>query len=124
MSKKKVLSTAICEVFGKDHFAEHIVVGAKFWCYFGSEDKQFRLTKRSWNVITITYIRSGVVFYTLDDNPSVEFHFELGSIMSQQLELYELDPLKELTLPVEIYEFFKWNDERTKIINFDNSDNE
>jgi hypothetical protein len=60
----------------------------------------------------------------LDDNPSVEFHFELGSIMSQQLELYELDPLKELTLPVEIYEFFRWNDERTKIINFDNSDNE
>jgi hypothetical protein len=44
--------------------------------------------------------------------------------MSQQLELYELDPLKELTLPIEIYEFFRWNDERTKIINFDNSDNE
>jgi hypothetical protein len=123
MSKKTLLSTTVYDVFGKN-YTEHIIVCKKFWAFFGSEQKEFKLTNKSWNLITITYIRSGVVFYTLDDNPSEEFHFELRSIMSKQLELYELDPVKELGLSKELSEFFHFNDERTKIINFDNSDND
>lgn len=117
---KQLLSTTVYDVFGKN-YTEHIIVGKKFWAFFDSEQKEFKLTNESWNLITITYIRSGVVFYTLDNNPSIEFHFELGSIMPKQLELYKLDPVNEIGFSKELSEFFHFNDKRTKIINFDNN---
>ena len=120
---KQFLSTRVYDVFGKK-YTEHIAVGKKFWAFFGSDEKEFKLTNKNWNLITITYIRSGVAFFTLDLNPTEEFHFELGSIMSQQLELYELDPVKELGFSKELSEFLRFNDERTKIINFNNVDND
>lgn len=117
---KQFLSTRVYDLFGKK-YTEHIIVGKKFWAFFSEDEKEFRLTNKNWNLITITYIRAGVVFFTLDLNPTEEFHFELGSIMSQQLKLYELDPINDLDFSQEMHEFFHFDDELTKIVNFDNN---
>ena len=38
--------------------------------------------------ITITHIRSGVIFYTIDEHPEMaEGHFEINSYMAEHLEL-------------------------------------
>ena len=40
--------------------------------------------------IEITYIRSGVVFYTIDNEPTLkdEYHFEIGCIKQEMLDWY------------------------------------
>ena len=54
---------------------EDLVVGEKFWMY---EDKVEKYVS-----IEITYIRSGVVFFDIIDEPTLkdEYHFEIGSSM-------------------------------------------
>lgn len=59
---------------------EDLVVGEKFWMY---EDKVEKYVS-----IKITYIRSGVVFYTIDNEPTLkaEYHFEIGCIKQEMLD--------------------------------------
>ena len=61
---------------------EDLVVGEKFWMY---EDKVEKYVS-----IKITYIRSGVVFYTIDNEPTLkdEYHFEIGCIKQEMLDWY------------------------------------
>lgn len=61
---------------------EDLVVGRKFWMY---EDKVEKYVS-----IEITYIRSGVVFYTIDNEPTLkdEYHFEIGCIKQELLDWY------------------------------------
>lgn len=61
---------------------EDLVVGEKFWMY---EDKVEKYVS-----IKITYIRSGVVFYTIDNEPILkdEYHFEIGCIKQEMLDWY------------------------------------
>lgn len=56
---------------------EDLIVGEKFWMY---EDKVEKYVS-----IKITYIRSGVVFYTIDNEPTLkdEYHFEIGCIKQE-----------------------------------------
>lgn len=63
---------------GKDD----LVIGRKFWMY---EDKVEKYVS-----IKITYIRSGVVFYTIDNEPTLkdEYHFEIGCIKQELLDWY------------------------------------
>lgn len=61
---------------------EDLVVGEKFWMY---EDKVEKYVS-----IKITYIRSGVIFYTIDNEPTLkdEYHFEIGCIKQEMLDWY------------------------------------
>lgn len=61
---------------------EDLVIGRKFWMY---EDKVEKYVS-----IEITYIRSGVVFYHIMDEPTLkdEYHFEIGCIKQEMLDWY------------------------------------
>lgn len=61
---------------------EDLVIGRKFWMY---EDKLGKYVS-----IEITYVRSGVVFYTIDNEPTLkdEYHFEIGCIKQEMLDWY------------------------------------
>lgn len=61
---------------------EDLVIGQKFWMY---EDKVNKYVS-----IKITYVRSGVVFYHIMDEPTLkdEYHFEIGCIKQEMLDWY------------------------------------
>ena len=121
---RRTFDTTLESLWGREHFAEHITVGAQYWGYFSLNSSVVDYTHKYWNLMTITYVRSGVVFFTVDDTDK-EFHMEIGSLQSMEMEPYELDPVKDLPwfaeLPPDGRGLFRFNDERTKILNFDNS---
>lgn len=63
---------------------KNIEVGKKYHYVFSSYAREgFRECD-----ITITHIRSDVIFYTVDKHPELsEGHFEINSYMSEHLEL-------------------------------------
>ena len=81
----------------------------------------FKLTRQHWNKLEITYIRSGVVFYTVE-NIDGEYYFGIDSIMAMQMEPEFLDPQKDLGATMDHLEMFYFNSERTQIINFENTE--
>lgn len=118
--KKYNVTTQLSGLFG-ENYKEHIQVGKKFWWFFDGNSQVFKLSNQHWNKLEITYIRSGVVFYTIE-NVDGEFHFEIDSIMAMGLEPDVLDPQKELGATIEHLEMFYFNSERTQIINFENTE--
>lgn len=122
MSKvqKYKVSTRLESLFGKK-YKDHIIVGKKFWWFFDCNTQVFKLTNQHWNKLEITYIRAGVVFYTIE-NVTGEFYFDINSIMAMQLEPEFLDPQTELGATIEHLERFYFNSERTQVINFKNTE--
>ena len=118
--KKYNVTTRLEGLFGKN-YKEHIQVGKKFWWFFDGNSQVFKLTQQHWNKLEITYIRAGVVFYTIEYIDD-EYHFEIDSIMAMQLEPEFLDPQKDLDSTVEHLEKFYFNSEKTQIINFENTE--
>ena len=118
--KKYNVRTQLASLFG-EKYAEHILVGQKYWWFFDGNSEVFKLTQQNWNKLEITYIRAGVVFYTIE-NVDEEYHFEIGSIMSEGLEPEILDPQKDLSSIIDNLEKFYFNSERTQIINFENTE--
>lgn len=90
----------ICPVRIRKNTWEDIHVGNRFWSYGHDmlsqkqEEEGLPSGREHWHLITITHIRSGVVFYTQKDSP--EEHFEKGSAMVGLLEpetyIHKLDP--------------------------------
>lgn len=119
--KKKIIKTDLISLFGKKDASDHVFIGRKFWYDFTSTSKEFLLAKKNLLRLTITYIRSGVYFYTLDDVPEVEFHCDANSAMGLMMIVDELDPIKEMTNWEDLTKY-RFDDRITKIINFDNSD--
>lgn len=118
--RKYNVTTQLAGLFG-DNYKQHIQVGKKFWWLFDCNSQVFKLTNQYWNKLEITYIRAGVVFYTIE-NIDGEFHFEIDSIMAMGLEPEVLDPQKELGATIEHLEMFYFKSEKTKIINFENTE--
>jgi hypothetical protein len=118
--KKYNVTTQLSGLFGKN-YKEHIQVGNKFWWFFDGNSQVFKLSNQHWNKLEITYIRAGVVFYTIE-NVDDEFHFEIDSIMAMGLEPEFLDPQKELGATIEHLEMFYFKSEKTQIINFENTE--
>lgn len=118
--KKYSVSTKLESLFGKN-YKEHIRVGKKFWWFFDCNTQVFKLSQQHWNKLEVTYIRAGVVFYTIE-NIDGEFHFEIDSIMAMGLEPEFLDPQKDLGSTIKHLEMFYFNSERTQIINFENTE--
>ena len=118
--KKYNVTTRLEGLFG-NKYKEQIQVGKKFWWFFDGNSQVFKLTNQHWNKLEITYIRAGVVFYTIE-NVDDEFHFEIDSIMAMQLEPEFLDPKKDLGATIDHLEMFYFNSERTQVINFENTE--
>ena len=118
--RKYNVMTQLAGLFG-DNYKEHIQVGKKFWWLFDGNSQVFKLTNQYWNKLEITYIRAGVVFYTVE-NIDGEYHFEIDSIMAMGLEPEFLDPQKELGATIEHLEMFYFKSEKTQIINFENTE--
>ena len=118
--KKYNVTTRLEGLFGKN-YKEQIQVGKKFWWFFDGNSQVFKLTNQHWNKLEITYIRAGVVFYTIE-NINDEFHFEIDSIMAMQLEPEFLDPQNDLGATIDHLEMFYFNSERTQVINFENTE--
>lgn len=119
--KKKIIKTDLLSLFGIKDANNHVFVGRKFWHFFASTSKEFLLVKKNFLRFTITHIRSGVYFYTLDDAPEVEFHCDKGSAIGLTMIVDELDPIKEMVNWENVTKY-RFDDRITKIINFDNSD--
>lgn len=119
-NRKFHVSTQLASLFG-DKYAEHILVGKKYWWFFDEHSEVYKKTNNHWNKLEITYIRSGIAFYIVE-NIEEEYYFQIGSIMSEGLEPEFLDPIKELGETVDNLDNLYFNSERTQIINFENTE--
>ena len=78
--------TRLYELFCKeDEFVKaYIKVGRKFWHYDGE--------KMCWRKLTVTYVRTGVMFFAFDDEPEVEHAWFMGSMNVLSLRAAEIYP--------------------------------
>lgn len=78
-----VFDTRLYELFCKEDEAvkKYIKVGRKFWHYDGG-----------WRKLTITYVRSGVMFFTFDDEPEIEYAWFTDSLNCLWLHAAEIHP--------------------------------
>ena len=78
--------TRLYELFCKeDEFVKaYIKVGRKFWYYDGE--------KMCWRKLTVTYVRTGVMFFIFDDEPEVEHAWFMGSVNVLSLRAAEIYP--------------------------------
>ena len=113
------ITTRLEGIFGKN-YKDHIQIGKKYWWFFGENSQVYKQTHQHWNKLEITYIRSGVVFYIVE-NVEAEYHFELESIMAMQIEPEFFDPVEELGKKIDDLSGIYFNSERTVIVNFENS---
>ena len=109
-----LLSTTLIDLYGKEHFHEHIKEGEQFWQFFDNGTEIYKRTNKNYNLINITLVRSGVAFYQFDGHTDIkEEHFEIGSLNSRtlvpkQLELSKYADEKFIKLyKAGIYEFDK-----------------
>ncbi len=107
------LDTRLYELFCKKDEAvkAYIKVGRKFWYYDGE--------KTCWRKLTVTYIRSGVMFFTFDDKPDVEhawFMCSANCLCLHAAEIYphEISEILREWYPDNIFEEIckqcKWDD--------------
>lgn len=78
--------TRLYELFCKQDEAvkQYIKVGRKFWHYDGE--------KMTWRKLTVTYVRSNVMFFTFDDEPDVEHAWFMGSMNCLMMHVAEIYP--------------------------------
>ena len=105
--------TRLYELFCKeDEFVKaYIKVGRKFWHY--------DCEKMYWRKLTVTYVRSGVMFFTFDDEPDVEHGWFIESmnclcLHAAEIHPYEISKIISERYPdndfVEICKQCKWDD--------------
>lgn len=105
-------ATRLYELFCKhDEVVEaYIKVGRKFWHYDAE--------KMYWRKLTVTYVRTNVMFFVFDDESSVEHAWFTGSFNALMLHAaeiypYEIEELLSLRYPdnnfVEICKTCKWD---------------
>ena len=74
------------DIWGDKYYHKHIETGDQFYYVFSSDSEESRLAGFDRVLITITGVRSGVAFYTLENHPEKEFYFALKSPMGAFLE--------------------------------------
>lgn len=78
--------TRLYELFCKEdeYVKAYIKVGRKFWHY--------DYEKRCWRKLTVTYVRSGVMFFTFDNEPNIEHGWFIASMNCLCLHAAEIHP--------------------------------
>lgn len=79
-------TSCLYEMFGKQSEAieAYIKEGREFWHYDG--DKSY------YRKLTVTYIRSGVMFFTYNDEPDIEHAWFIGSFNAASLFAAQIYP--------------------------------
>ena len=85
-NRKLTYDTRLYELFCKhdEAVAEYIKEGRKFW--------HFDNKRQEWRKITITYVRTGVMFFVCDDEPETELAWFINSINCLMLHAAEIYP--------------------------------
>ena len=95
--KKIRFSTELVKLYGGNNYQSHIELGREYWYFFLENSDVFKKTKRHWNKIRITYLRSGCAFFICVNEPGIaEDFFSINSFMASRLVFAEIDPLKDL----------------------------
>ncbi len=91
---RMTFDTRLYELFcKKDKFVKaYIKVGRKFWHYDGD-----------WRKLTVTYVRSGVMFFTFDDDHEVEHAWFMGSMNCLTMHAAEIYPNEISEIISEMY---------------------
>lgn len=86
------------DIYGNRSYHKHVESGEVYRYVFGDDTEEARLTGKNAIDITITGIRSGVAFYTVEGHTEKEFHFDLKSVMASFLEPInpDVDTIREL----------------------------
>lgn len=79
-------STRLYDLFCKqdDGVKKYIKVGRKFW--------HFDENRKYWRKLTVTYTRTGVMFFTFDDEPDVEHAWFISCMYGLTLQAAEIHP--------------------------------
>ena len=125
--KKTCFSTMLSDLYGRDNYQSHIELGREYWWNWPEDSDVYRKTNKSWHKLKITYIRSGCMFYILDDAPKLgEMFCPINCFLASSLILADLDPIKDLPFIKEegidkCQQIYCFDDTRTIIHNWDNS---
>ena len=114
--KPKTLSTKMKDLYGVNEYHNHINVGDEFWT-----DADFiqELTNRKWNKIHVTYVRSGAMFFTIEDSDVPEQYMGTKSFVAAVMIKAKINPYMEFPDREDINNY-RFDDRFTKVINFDN----
>lgn len=94
---KTCFSTMLSDLYGRDDYQSHIELGREYWWCWPTNSDIYRKTGKCWHKIKVTYIRSGCMFYLLDDAPELgEFFCPIECILASTLIYAEIDPIKDL----------------------------
>lgn len=123
--KKTCFSTQLSDLYGIDNYQSHIELGREYWWNWAENSDVYEKTSKHWHKIKITYLRSGCMFYILDDAPEIgEMFCPINCFLASTLILAELDPIKDLGEAlgdIESAKFkFCFNDEHTIVKNWPN----
>ena len=125
--KKTRFSTMLSDLYGRDNYQEHLIVGREYWWNFPETSDVYRATGRFWNKLRITYRRSGCIFYKIIDAHNLDEQFcPVSCFLSSTLIFADLDPIEDLPFIKEegiekCQQIYCFDDTRTVIHNWDNS---
>lgn len=84
--ERVIFSTTLKDLYGEEEYAKHIVEGGEYFMFFENGSEVYKKTGKNWNVIKVTYIRSGVVFYIVPDVIEIpEDFFPIGCYISMTI---------------------------------------
>ena len=121
-TRKKLVQTDLISLFGELYYKNHLYVGRELWLKTDVGSPEYNVTHQEWNKIVITYIRTGVVFYSIVGYPEHEFYGLMGSMKVMKMKVAELDPSAEIDTNAFVLKQVRFDDTFTNIINFDNRD--
>ncbi len=83
MTKEEILKRryTLLNIYGERSYHKYVETGEKYKYVFGSTSDEALLAGKEYLEITITGIRSGVAFYTIEGHSEKEFHCDLKSAM-------------------------------------------
>ena len=102
-------------VYG-ENYKDYIMCGEEFEFLFPYGSEQAKIANKYRIRIKITYIRSNVVFYVIDDQNGnfindKEYYFDLNSIMASSLSVVKVPENKEfqdkLKKYIEVFEYYE-----------------
>ena len=88
MTKDEILKEryTLKDIYGERSYHKYVELGEKYKYLFSTISEEAILVGKCYLEITITGIRSGVAFYTVEGYPEKEFNCDLKSAMCAFLE--------------------------------------